>query len=63
MAKMVISLVIDADRDTTRKIKSRCVLAAHKHLVSCSIVTDAPVDPESRRRIEWQKMLQEIDAK
>lgn len=63
MSKMVISIVVDADRETAKKIKSRCVLAAHKHLVSCSIVTDTPVDPESRRRIEWQKMMQEIDAK
>ena len=36
MAKMVITLVVDADRNAARKIKERILYAAHKHLVSCS---------------------------
>lgn len=36
MAKMMITLVLDADRHTLRKVKEKVVYAAHKSLVSCS---------------------------
>lgn len=36
MAKMVITLVVDADRHSIRKVKERVMYAAHKHIISCS---------------------------
>lgn len=47
MAKMVITVVLDADRATVRKVKNRIMLAAHKNIISCSATfLDPPKDPE-----------------
>lgn len=36
MAKMCITIVLDADRATVRKVKNRIMDAAKHHLISCS---------------------------
>ena len=37
MAKMCITIVLDADRGTLRKVKNRIMKDAHEHVVSCSV--------------------------
>lgn len=47
MAKMVITVVLDADSATARKVKNRLMLVAHKIIISCSVTfLDPPKDPE-----------------
>ena len=44
MAKICITVVLDADRATIRKTKNRIMKAAHKTLVSCSASLIPPLN-------------------
>lgn len=47
MAKLEITVVLDADCATARKVEFRIMLGAHKIIISCSATPlDPPKDPE-----------------
>lgn len=52
MAKMCITIVLDADRATVRKVKNKVMKAAHKQLISCSATfLDPPKEPRPSENV------------
>lgn len=61
MAKMVITVVIESDKNTLDRVKAKITKAAHKVMVSCSCMTDADTDRKPKEQApDWfNKLLEE----
>ena len=55
MAKMCITIVLDADRATVRKVKNKVMKAAHKQIISCSATF---LDPLNNSQPSEKEQLQ-----